>query len=57
MGLHSVMARATMVDNEFRRERAQTVSDLVNKASDHFIKERLLALMGRHDDGATLAFS
>jgi hypothetical protein len=42
-----------MLDSEFRRQRAQTVRELAEKANDPFIKGRLLALISRYDDTAT----
>ena len=42
-----------MLDSEFRRQRAQTVRELAEKANDPFIKGRLLALISRYDDSVT----
>jgi hypothetical protein len=40
-----------MLDEEFRKQRARTVRDLVAKANDPFIKGRLLDLATRYEDG------
>ena len=42
-----------MLDSEFRKQRAQVLRELAEKANDPFIKRRLLALMSRYDDSAT----
>jgi hypothetical protein len=42
-----------MLDSEFKRERAQTVRELAEKANDPFVKGRLLALISRYDDNVT----
>jgi hypothetical protein len=42
-----------MLDSEFRRQRAQTVRELAEKANDPFVKGRLLALLSRYDDSVT----
>ena len=42
-----------MLDSEFRRQRAQTVRELAEKANDPFTKGRLLALLSRYDDSVT----
>ena len=42
-----------MLDSEFRRQRAQTVRELAEKANDPFVKGRLLALLSRYDDNVT----
>jgi hypothetical protein len=39
-----------MLDEEFRKQRAQTVRDLAEKATDTFIKGRLLELASRYED-------
>jgi hypothetical protein len=41
-----------MLDREFRKQRAHTVLELAEKASDPFIKQRLLALVARYDEDA-----
>ena len=38
-----------MLDQEFRRQRAQTVRDLADKAADPFIKRRLHDLAARYE--------
>ncbi|XIA65703.1 hypothetical protein ACFIOY_05475 [Bradyrhizobium sp. TZ2] len=44
-----------MLDDEFKKQRAQTVRDLAEKA-DPFIKRRLLDLAARYeDDGPALS--
>jgi hypothetical protein len=40
-----------MLDEEFRKQRAQTVRDLAAKATDPFIKGRLLELALRYEKG------
>jgi hypothetical protein len=40
-----------MLDEEFKKQRAQTVRDLAEKAADPFIKNRLLDLVARYEDG------
>ena len=42
-----------MLDSEFRKQRAQVLRELAEKANDPFIKKRLLALMSRYDDSVT----
>ena len=42
-----------MLDSEFKRQRAQVLRELAEKANDPFIKRRLLALMSRYDDGVS----
>ena len=39
-----------MLDQEFKKQRAQTVRDLAEKAADPFIKKRLLDLVSRYED-------
>jgi hypothetical protein len=39
-----------MLDQEFKKQRAQTVRELAEKASDPFIKGRLLDLVARYED-------
>jgi len=39
-----------MLDEEFRKQRAQTVRDLAEKSADPFIKGRLLELASRYED-------
>ena len=39
-----------MLSDAFKKERAQTVRDLANKANDPFIKNRLLDLASRYED-------
>jgi hypothetical protein len=41
-----------MLDEQFKKQRAQTVRDLAEKANDPFIKRRLLDLATRYEDGA-----
>ena len=43
---------ASMLDEEFRKQRANLVRDLANRA-DPFIKKRLLALVSRYEDTRT----
>jgi hypothetical protein len=43
-----------MLDEEFKKQRAQTVRDLAEKAADPFIKNRLLDLVARYEDGPKL---
>lgn len=43
---------ASMLDEEFRKQRASLVRDLANRA-DPFIKKRLLALASRYEDTKT----
>ena len=40
-----------MLDAEFKRQRAQTVRELSQKATDPFIKARLVKLVARYEDG------
>ena len=42
-----------MLENEFKKQRAQVLLELVEKTNDPFIKRRLLALMSRYDDSGT----
>jgi hypothetical protein len=42
-----------MLDEEFKKQRAQTVRDLAEKANDPFIKKRLLDLASRYEDGGS----
>ena len=42
-----------MLDSEFKKQRAQVLRELAEKANDPFIKKRLLALMSRYDDSVT----
>ncbi len=45
-----------MLDEEFRKQRAQTVRDLAEKATDPFIKGRLLDLASRYEgDGPKIS--
>ena len=39
-----------MLDEEFKKQRAQTVRDLADKAADPFIKRRLHDLAARYED-------
>ena len=39
-----------MLDQEFKKQRAQTVRELAEKANDPFIKARLLDLVARYED-------
>jgi hypothetical protein len=39
-----------MLDPEFKKQRAQTVRELAEKAHDPFIKRRLLDLVSRYED-------
>jgi len=49
---HSVLVRNLIVlDKEFEKDRARTVRDLAEKANDPFIKERLVNLASRYEDG------
>jgi hypothetical protein len=49
---HSVSVRnLIMLDKEFEKDRARTVRDLAEKANDPFIKERLVNLASRYEDG------
>jgi hypothetical protein len=40
-----------MLDAEFKRQRAQMVRELSQKATDPFIKARLVKLVARYVDG------
>jgi hypothetical protein len=40
-----------MLDKEFEKDRARTVRELAEKSIDPFIKERLLNLASRYEDG------
>jgi hypothetical protein len=40
----------TMLDKEFRKQRAQTARDLAAIANDPFTKKRLLDLAARYED-------
>jgi hypothetical protein len=44
-----------MLDNEFKKQRAQLARDLAAVASDQFIKKRLLDLAARYEDNGTAA--
>ena len=44
---------SAMLDSEFKRQRAQVLRELAEKANDPFIKKRLLTLMSRYDDSVT----
>jgi hypothetical protein len=44
-----------MLDNEFKKQRAQLARDLAAVASDQFIKKRLLDLAARYEDNGTPA--
>src|SRR3982074_1725986 len=50
-----VTLRTTMLDNEFRKQRAQLARELAAIASDRFIKKRLLDLAARYEDNRTPA--
>jgi hypothetical protein len=39
-----------MLDEEFKKQRARTVRELAEKATDPFIKGRLLQLASRYED-------
>ena len=39
-----------MLDKEFKRQRARTVRDLADTATDPFIKKRLQDLAARYED-------
>jgi hypothetical protein len=41
-----------MLSEQFKKQRAQTVRELAEKANDPFIKGRLLDLATRYEDGA-----
>lgn len=43
------------LDSEFKRQRAQTVRELAEKATDPFIKARLVTLVARYEDGDVTA--
>jgi hypothetical protein len=43
-----------MLDDEFKKQRAQTVRDLAEKA-DPFIKRRLLDIAARYEDNGRLS--
>jgi len=43
--------RPVALDEEFRKQRAQMVRDLAEKAVDPFIRERLLDLASRYEGG------
>ena len=45
--------RSWVLDNEFKRQRAQTVRELAELVNDSFVKGRLLALVSRYDDNVT----
>ena len=40
-----------MLSKAFKKERAQTVRDLAEKANDPFMKHRLLELAARYENG------
>jgi hypothetical protein len=42
-----------MLDEEFKKQRAQTVRDSAEKANDPFIKGRLLDLVSRYEVGGS----
>jgi hypothetical protein len=42
-------SRPVALDEEFRKQRAQIVRDLAEKAADPFIRERLLDLASRYE--------
>jgi hypothetical protein len=42
---------AAVLDGEFVRQRAQTVRELAEKATDPFIKQRLVNLVARYESG------
>jgi hypothetical protein len=44
-----------MLDDAFKKQRAQTVRDLAAKANDSFIKRRLLDLATRYEDTGSSA--
>jgi hypothetical protein len=44
-----------MLDSEFMKLRAQTVRELAEKATDPFIKGRLVNLVLRYEDGDVTA--
>jgi hypothetical protein len=43
----------SMLDEEFKKERARTVRGLAERANDPFIKGRLLDLISRYEDGGS----
>ncbi|MGH6753711.1 MAG: hypothetical protein ACREDP_16250 [Bradyrhizobium sp.] len=45
-----LLLRSVMLDKEFKKQRAQTVRELAEKANDPFIKARLLDLVSRYED-------
>jgi hypothetical protein len=45
---------ASMLDSEFKKQRAQVVRELAEMTNDPFIKKRLLALVSRYDDIVTV---
>lgn len=49
-GFHSLALGSVMLDAEFKRQRAQTVRELSQKATDPFIKARLVKLIARYED-------
>lgn len=42
-------SRPTVLDEEFRKQRAEMVRDLAEKATDPFIKRRLVDLASRYE--------
>jgi hypothetical protein len=46
----ALMVPLTMLDEEFKKQRARTVRDLADKAADPFIKRRLQDLAARYED-------
>ena len=44
-----------MLDAEFKRQRAQTVRELAQKATDPFTKQRLMKLVARYEEGGVVA--
>jgi len=48
---HSAELGLDMLDDEFKKQRARTVRELADMATDPFIKGRLLDLASRYDGG------
>ena len=44
-----------MLDAEFKRQRAQTVRELAQLTTDPFIKQRLIKLVARYEEGGVAA--
>ena len=44
-----------MLDAEFKRQRAQTVRELAQITTDPFIKQRLIKLIARYEEGGVAA--